>query len=184
MVMIEARYPALAGLENPRYNAALCGSKLSDGRRLEKRRVAGPRRKIWDWKGRDLRNCSHGKKKPACRFELRELARRRRNPRGGDRGCDQSGDCTPACPGPTKRKHHASSRTIHSVIERCRGAQPRISVAAVLRTRLLEPSENVAFSRPQASIAASAGQDCAAPRPSFTAMASTTFPSASSPLST
>jgi hypothetical protein len=64
MVMIEARYPALAGLENPRYNAALCGSKLSDGRRLEKRRVAGPRRKIWDWKGRDLRNCSQAGKNP------------------------------------------------------------------------------------------------------------------------
>ena len=49
---------------------------------------------------------------------------------------------------------HTSSRRIHSVIERCRGVQPRISVAAVPRTRLLEPSENVAFSRPQASIAA------------------------------
>src|SRR5947209_4829208 len=81
------------------------------------------------------------------------------------------------------RDRYSNSLAIHSVIERCLGAQPRSSLAALPRTRLLEPSENNAFSYPQAAIACSAGQDCAAPRPRRAAMARATSPNASSPLS-
>src|SRR6266496_3020728 len=48
------------------------------------------------WQDKDSMNFSHGKEKPAHRFELRELARRHRNSRGGDRRRDQGRDRTPA----------------------------------------------------------------------------------------
>src|SRR5580692_9425885 len=55
-----------------------------------------------------------------------------------------------------------SSLVIQRVTDRCVGDQPR-SAAALPRTRLFEPSENTAMFRPQAAIASSADQDCAAP---------------------
>src|SRR3954447_9117830 len=85
---------------------------------------------------------------------------------------------------PHTRPQGSYSWTIHLVIERCLGAQPRSAVARFPRTRLLEPSENVAFSRPQTAIACSAGQDCGTPRSKRFAIALTTSPNASSPLST
>src|SRR3954452_25483975 len=81
-------------------------------------------------------------------------------------------------------ERHTNSLTIQSVIERCAGAQPRSSRAALPRTRLLEPSEKVAFSRPQSALACSAGQGCADPRSRRAAIARTTSPRLSSPLST
>src|SRR5499427_64183 len=83
----------------------------------------------------------------------------------------------------TRSQAYVSSSAIHLVTERWVGDQPR-SAAALPRTRLFEPSENTAMLRPQAAIASSAAQDCAAPRPSRAAIARTISPSASSPLST
>src|SRR5260370_18917425 len=57
----------------------------------------------------NLKSCSHGTEKSAHRFELRELAPRCWNPRGGDRRSDQGCDRAPACQRDEEKEDHQAA---------------------------------------------------------------------------